>query len=230
MRTWLAAGGFALALGTTAWLVMGDSATSPSDTNEARRPSPAKTRAGSRAQPPDATLEDRVASLEAEVDGLRREIRALRSRPVAVASASASDLEASAERPELEQAVRSVVEQERAREAETRLERRRDRMEERLESLSAELAERAGLGREQHEQIAGLWSTEAEEILPLISAARTGDVSFRDIREQIDAIRARTDEQAASLLSAGQLEVYEELRTQPFGGGGRGGRRDRGER
>lgn len=228
MRSWIAFSGLAVALATVAWLVVGrSSADEASGADEPRPASSSKADEVPRQRARDGSLETRVAVLEDEVDALRREIRGLRARPVA-SPPSPSSLDAFPGEPAFEHAVRNVVEQERAREEEARLERRRDQWEARLESLSTELAERAGLGNDEQEQIAALWSAEAEEILPLIAAARSGEGSFRDVREQMDVIRARTDEQAASLLSAAQQEIYEELR--PRGPGGRGGRGGRGDR
>jgi hypothetical protein len=231
MRSWAALSGLALALVTTAWLVLDGSAPldEPSTTAESRANAATSDDSAARKRARDgSSLEARVAMLEDEVDSLRREVRTLRARPMTVASSDSPRAEVSPGEPAFEHAVRSVVEQERATQEEARLERRRDQWEARLEELSTELGERAGLGEEQKDQIAGLWSVEAEELLPLLTAARSGEASFRDVREQLEAVRTRTDEQAASLLTPSQLEIYEELR--PRGRGGRGGRGERGNR
>jgi hypothetical protein len=231
MRSWAALSGLALALVTTAWLVLDGSAPldEPSTTAESRANAATSDDSAARKRARDgSSLEARVAMLEDEVDSLRREVRTLRARPMTVASSDSPRAEVSPGEPAFEHAVRSVVEQERATQEEARLERRRDQWEARLEELSTELGERAGLGEEQKDQIAGLWSVEAEELLPLLTAARSGEASFRDVREQLEAVRTRTDEQAASLLTPSQLEIYEELR--PRGPGGRGGRGGRGNR
>ena len=170
----------------------------------------------------DASLEERIAALEDEVKALRSEVRRLSGRPV-TASTRPSSLDApSPTEPAFEHAVRSVVEAERAREEEARVERRRDQWQARIEELTTELGERVGLADEQREQVAALWAAEAEDILPLVAGARSGEVPFREIREQIEAVHARTDEQVAQFLTSAQLEAYEELR--PRGPGGRGGR------
>lgn len=229
MRAWLGVGVAAITVGGAVWALGGSTLDEPEVTADARVKARGDAEPRARKRDPDASLETRVAELEDEVDALRREVQRLRVRPVATGPSGPSNLDMpDPEDPAFEHAVRSVVEQERAAQEEARLERRRDQWDARLEELSAELGQRAGLGDEQTQQVVGLWSTEAEEILPLITAARSGEGSFREVREQIEAIRIRTDEQAAQLLSGTQLEVYEELR--PRGPGGRGDRRDRDRR
>ncbi len=173
----------------------------------------------------DGTLEQRVVRLEDEVAMLRRQL-AVRGR-VALGGSSSVDPEALADDPVLESHVRDIVEDERVQERERRDERRAERLAEfRTEALD-ELVKIAGITEDQRASIDGLWSTETERIIPLISEARAGDRSFREVREEIEGLHKETDEAVAAMLSETQYESYEELR--PRGpGGGRGGRGGRG--
>jgi hypothetical protein len=212
-----------IVLGAVAWMFVGDRTPSDDGPRADHSTARAKARSGDDRRR-DASLEDRVAALEDELGALRLEVRRLGGRPVVAASRPSSLDAPTPEEPAFEQAVRSVVEAERAREEEARVERRRDQWQGRLEELSTELTERAGLRSDQSDQVVALWSAEAEELLPLIMAARSGEGSFREVREQAEAIRARTDEQIAQLLDARQLEIYGELRPRGPGREGRGGR------
>lgn len=197
--------------------------TSAKKTRSARRrdDAPSRSRGGDDFEPRrDGTLEQRVARLEDEVAMLRRQL-AVRGR-VAMTGSSSVDAETLAEDPVLESHVRDIVEDERVQERERRDERRAERLEEfRTEALD-ELVKVAGITETQRTSIDGLWSTEAEHIIPLIAEARAGDRSFREVREEIEGLHKETDEAVAEMLSETQYESYEELR--PRGpGGGRGG-------
>lgn len=172
-----------------------------------------------RFEPGEGSLEDRVAALEREVVTLRRAL-AMRGR---VEIASGSTPESIADDPVLEQEVRGIVEEEREREREREMERRRDRFEElRTETLD-ELVKVAGLSDDQRTTIDELWSSEADRMLPLMMAARSGDKGFGEVREEARTIRQETDDAVRAMLSDEQFESYEELR--PRGPGGRGGPR-----
>ncbi len=165
----------------------------------------------------DGSLEQRVARLEDEVAMLRRQL-AVRGRVALSGQPSTEDL---ADDPVLDDHVRGIVEDERERERERRNERRAERFEEIREEALDELVRTAGLTEQQRESIDGLWTTEAERIVPLIAEARAGERSFREIREELEGFRKQTDEAVAALLSDTQYETYEELR--PRGPGRRRG-------
>lgn len=167
----------------------------------------------------DGTLEERVTRLEDEVRMLRRQL-ALRGR-VAVSGGSA-DVESIVDDPVLEDEVRSIVEDEREAERERSNERRAERFAEFRQETLDELVKVAGLSEDQRQSIDGLWTTEAERIIPLIAEARSGDRSFREVREELDGIRKETDEAVEAMLSESQFEHYDGLR--PRGPGGRRGR------
>ncbi len=171
----------------------------------------------------DGTLEDRVARLEDEVAGLRRQL-ALRGR-VAV-SGGGSDPASIVDDPVLDGQVRGIFEEEREREREQEQELRRERFEEMRIAALDELVEVAGLADAQRETVDRLWSTEMERVTPLMDAARSGDRSFTEVREEIRAIRKETDDAAKATLSDDQYAQYEELR--PRGPGGRRGEGRRG--
>lgn len=171
----------------------------------------------------DGTLEQRVARLEDEVAMLRRQL-ALRGRvAVSGGSVDASEL---AEDPVLDQQVRSIFEEEREREREREDEVRRERFDEMRTAALDELTSVATLTEQQRETIDGLWNGEADRVTPLIGAARSGERSFGEIREELEAIRTETDAAAKAALSESQHEHYDELRPRGPGrrGGGRGGR------
>ncbi|MCA9705163.1 MAG: hypothetical protein KDK70_04845 [Myxococcales bacterium] len=205
------------------------SAVASDDAPKGRRREKAAPREGSsdeRFEPRrDGTLEERVARLEDEVATLRRQL-ALRGR-VAV-SGGGADVEAILEDPVLDQQVRSIVEQEREAERERRDERRAERFAEMREEVLDELVKVASLSDEQRESIGGLWQGESERIGPLIEEGRSGERSFREIREEIEGIHKETDDAVRAMLSEAQFEHYDELRPRGPGGRGRGG--DRGDR
>ncbi|MCX4240684.1 hypothetical protein [Paraliomyxa miuraensis] len=172
----------------------------------------------------DGTLEQRVARLEDEVAMLRRQL-ALRGRVPMSGGADAREL---AEDPVLGEQVREIFEEERQREREHEDEVRRERFEEMRTAALDELVSVAGLTEQQRETIDGLWNGEADRVMPLIQSARSGDRSFGEIREELEAIRKETDDAAKAAMSEDQYEHYDELR--PRGPGRRGGRGDRGGR
>lgn len=172
----------------------------------------------------DGTLEERVARLEDEVIMLRRQL-ALRGR---VPISGGSDPSSVADDPVLDEQVRGIFEEEREREREQEQERRRERFEEMRTEALDELVSVAGLTEQQREAIDGLWSGEADRLLPLVTSARSGERSFREIRDELETIRKETDDAAKAALSESQYEHYEELR--PRGPGRRGDRGDRGGR
>ena len=169
-----------------------------------------------------ADLEQRVAKLEREVATLRRQLALSSGRRVASASSDDYELTDEVESPVFDSAVRGIVADERQREREERWQRFTER------ALS-ELTEATGLDDERQTAIGALWDTEREKLSPLIQSARSGDVSFDEVREQIDEIREESDAEARKILSDAEYEAY--LENRPRGPGRRGGRgRDRGDR
>lgn len=193
-----------------------------------RTEAPSRARDGGRAEVEprrDRTLEQRVARLEDEVATLRRQL-AMRGR-VALWGRGA-DIESIVDDPVLDQQVRQIVEDER----EVERERRNDRRAERIEQLRSEALDElvivAHLTQRQRDSIDELWASETERLLPLIAEARSGERSFREIREELEMIRAQTDDVAREVLGQEQFEHYGELR--PRGPAERRGRGDGGRR
>lgn len=171
-----------------------------------------------------ADLEQRVAKLEREVATLRRQLALSSGRRVASSASDDYELTDEVESPVFDNAVRDIVADERNREREERWQRFTER------ALN-ELTEATGLDGERQTAIAALWDTEREKLSPLIQQARGGDVSFDEVREQIDQIREESDTEARKILSDAEYEAY--LENRPRGPGGRRGERggrDRGNR
>lgn len=176
---------------------------------------------------PEAPLEVRVERLEKEVAMLRRAL-AIRGK-VAMGGRSDDDGESptfAAEDPVLEDAVRDIYEEEREREREEERERRSERFEEFRKAALDDLVQVAGLDNTQREGVENLWSSEAERMLPLIDAMRSGDRGFAEVRDEIRGLREETDNAAKAMLSDSQYESY--LESRPRGPGGPRGRRGRG--
>lgn len=182
-----------------------------------------------RFEPGEGSLEDRVAALEREVVMLRRQL-AVRGK-VAMAG-SRSDLDSLADDPVLQEEVRGIVEEERERERDRQMELRRERFEELRIATLDELSQVASLTEEQRSTIDDLWTTEADKLLPLMSAVRAGEKGFMEVRDEARTIRQASDEAARAMLTDEQYQAYEELRPRGpgRGGPGRGGGRgpDRG--
>ncbi|MCA9652228.1 MAG: hypothetical protein KC501_20100, partial [Myxococcales bacterium] len=197
------------------------------DEGDTKRPRPRAARGddGPRGPGPDerfvpgeGSLEDRVAALEKEVLVLRR---ALAMRGKVAMGGSGSSPTTIADDPVLEEEVRGIFEEERERERETERELRRERFEEMRTAALDELVKVAGLSEDQRGTIDELWTSEADRMMPLMEAARSGDKSFPEARDEARAIRQETDDAVRAMLSESQFESYEELR--PRGPGGRGG-------
>lgn len=172
----------------------------------------------------------RIKKLEREVESLKRDVRLLRAaKGLAVRARSgasdngASDNGASGGEP-FEGAVRDIIEDDRKEEREAELERRRDSFAQFADETAKELAKEAGLGDEARDSVAQLWRTEVDAVLPLMMAARSGERSFPEVREEVEKVRSETDAAAKALMNEKQFETYEELRPR---GRRRGGRRGR---
>lgn len=173
-------------------------------------------------------IDARVAKLEREVASLRQQVGMLKGVSGAFARGGDGDAydDAPSGNPEFDDAVRAVLADERTREREEDDERRRERWETRSQERLDELVSEFGVSPAQRESLSALWSTEREKATALITAARSGEQDFEDVREQMETMRKETDAEAAKLLSSDQYAAYEELR--PRGPGGRGGRGGRG--
>ncbi len=218
------------AAGATAWFVLSADtpeapvAAQPTPATKARRGKPAPShgsagRGDRDFRPGVGTLEQRVAQLEKEVGMLRTQL-AIRGR-VAV-SGGGGNIDSIAEDPVLDQQVRNIVEEEREQEVERQMDRRRERIDEfRAEALD-ELVQLASLSDDQRDGIDGLWSTEADRMLPLFTSMRSGDRGWSETRDEIRTIRKETDDAAKAMLTDSQYDSY--LDKRPRGPGGRGGR------
>ncbi|MCH9685773.1 MAG: hypothetical protein K0V04_30350 [Deltaproteobacteria bacterium] len=224
-----------LAVGGGAWYVLSsdDDASDPVDVgvedsprSKARRGKSAAGGSGrSRGDASDdnrgsGSLEQRVAQLEKEVGLLRRQL-ALRGR-VAVAGGG-GDIDSIADDPVLDQQVRDIVGEEREQEREREMERRRERFDEFRSEALDELVEIGNLSTDQRESIDGLWSTEADRLVPLLTAMRSGERGWSETREELRTLRKETDDAAKAVLSDSQYETYLDKRPRGPGGRGRGG-------
>jgi hypothetical protein len=168
----------------------------------------------------------RIDALEEKVEALEREVALLRASAGLSAriAAGTDDEPVPTEDPIFEGAVREIIESDRSEEREAEMERRRERFAEMIDASATELAEHAGLDADRRNSIAALWQSEADRLLPLFMAGRSGDRPFSEIRDEVDKLRAETDAEAKKVLSPEQQQLYDELRPR----GRRGGRdRDR---
>ncbi len=156
----------------------------------------------------DASIEERVAHLERELLALRKS-SALKS---GVALSGGGFPRSIADSPEMEAEVRSICQREREREREHELETRRDRLEEMQDATLGHLAERAGLNENQRERIDSLWTSEMDQVLPLVESMRRGDRDFEELRDEMKRVRLATDDAARVLLTTAQMESYDEIR------------------
>jgi hypothetical protein len=155
----------------------------------------------------------RIEALEQQVQTLEREVKLLRAAAgLSARVAAAGDDEVAADDPLFEGAVRDIIETDRKEEREAEMERRRERFTEMIEENANELAARAGLDADRRAGIAALWQGEADRVLPLFMAGRSGERPLSEIREEIDKVRAETDAEARKLLPAEHHELYDELR------------------
>ena len=156
---------------------------------------------------------DRIEALEEKVEALERELKLVRAASgLSARVAEASDDEVHDEDPVFEGAVREIIETDRKEEREAEMERRRERVVEMIDESVNELAEKAGLDADRRNGIAALWQSEADKVMPLFVAGRSGERSFSEIREEIDAVRASTDAEAKKLLDENHHALYDELR------------------
>lgn len=191
------------------------------------RGSKQKSSLAQRGSPADGQdLEARVEALEDEVRQLRSELKLRRTFAGAGAPEAAGWDEAMQDpqaRGALHEAVEDAVQDVQQQEREARRERRAERMAEmRAESL-AEFAQKVGLAAEAQREIGELWQSEQDQIMPLFDKAREGEISFREVRDQIEGVREQTDAAAYALLDEDQRAAYDEHRPGPGGRGGRGG-------
>lgn len=183
------------------------------------------------------SLEERVAALEQEVSALRAELaeRPRRKRGRGGAGLAADDeelarrigrasvvggdgkealIEALDEGdPEVEGRLSALVRDELEAERDAEWDRRRERRSERSRERIDELASQVGLDASQVEFLNETLEAERDQIFPLFRAARE-DGTFREAREQAEAIRAETDEKVAGTLAGEQLEAWQELREE----------------
>lgn len=231
-RGWLWVGAVSAAglIGAAVWIVDAEKGAADEEellaADEADpRPARGKGRAAkgaTRSRPGNAI--ERIEALEKKVDALERELVIVRaSSGLSARIAEAGDDIARTEDPVFEGAVREIIETDRKEAQEAEMERRRERFAEMIDESANELAQKAGLDADRRDGIAALWQTEMEKVMPLFMAARSGDRSFSEVREEIDAVRASTDAEAKKLLDESQQALYDELRPR-----GRRDGRDRG--
>jgi hypothetical protein len=199
------------------------------DGNERSRSTAAKSSVsvGDRASGPMAG----PADLEARVARLEREVRTLKARGSGprMASAEAARIELddpdATQSPVLRQAIADVVDEREATQRVERDERRREMFAQMRTERVQSLTEAASLDGDQREAVAALWETEGEQMMALFSKARSGEIPFSEVRQQIEALRQATDASASEVLDEEQMAAYEQERPRgPGGGGRRGGR------
>jgi hypothetical protein len=217
------------------WMVVREDPRSESDEWEEveevddEAPAAQRSRRSSSRSSGDAGLERRVAKLERQVTFLQKQL-GMR----AAATADGRDFDGEdfgaemTDEPAFAEGVRQVLEEEKEKEQERWVEARRERWEEMSNEILDELVEEAGISTEHREVLFQAWTTEAEQILPLVMKARSGDSGWRETRDQIDEIRDETDATAKELLSEDQYAAYLDARPRPGRRGGPGGRGGRG--
>jgi hypothetical protein len=201
-------------------------ATEPTEARAGSREN--STRDGSRARTSsseDQDLTQRVARLERQVAQLQRQAGMRTAARALGDDDTRADWDEDAAEPEFAEGVRAVLEEEKEKERERWIEARREGWEEMTNEILDDLVSEAGISSEHREALYQAWSAEAEQVLPLVMQARSGEISWRDIRGQIDEIRDETDTAAKEMLTAEQYAAYEESRPRggPRGRGGRGG-------
>jgi hypothetical protein len=170
-----------------------------------------------------------VQALERRVARLELEVRALRTQSLGGRRALAREGGGEGESgvplgtPAFEEEVQSIIAQEREQERDERRERRSERFAEVREEALGELAQRIDLAPQQRESISTLWSAEGESMMALFESARSGEVPRREVRQQIEGLRAETDAEVQKMLGEDEYAQYLELRPGPGRGGGPAG-------
>jgi len=200
-----------------------------------------------------AELESEVASLRRENDELVLRMVALESRssrtaqPVDSDGASAAELAGmqeqltalalALENPQSAQSagLRNLVastlddvrEQEEAEQRAEREQREVDRIVERMDRYAQDL----GLDAVQRQSMQDTLLSESTKRNELFSSMRSGDVPREQVRESFGEIREATQATLSNILTGTQLEQYNEMSNDRWGGGGggRGGRGGRGD-
>jgi hypothetical protein len=194
--------------------------------------------------PSDRAVANEVALLRERVRSLEAEVQHLSSRPEPVHGDDGSvdldygpaieslwraveELRATArfEDPEAQTRLESVVNEVQARSEQDRREARRAREQERLETRLDELAASARLTNRQREHLFTLSMSERDQRREILGAARSGEMSFGEVREAMVELAAETDAQARQILDDRQYDQYMALREQERATfrGGRGG-------
>jgi hypothetical protein len=232
VKQWLIAGAGALVAGGALFMTMAEAERSEEKgadpvarSAEGDRDMRPSARESGRSFDRDAPVDSRIRALEDEVVKLRRDVENMRLR-TRVGGVAGGGHAASDERDsggQIDERVREVIEEDREERVEIETDRRRDRMRERNAELVAELKAAANLTDTQSSRIDELWNAEAEQMLSLMMAARSGERDRREIRGEVDTLREATDAEAKGLLGAGQRESYDEMRPRGRRGGGPGG-------
>ena len=214
-----------------AYLVLSDGSDEPAARSETKTKQGSGKHSGDRPAPKredrsDWETEDRLEKLEDEVAELRAQLQAVKIRSGArgFASADGPEMPETGD-PMFQDSVREIVADEREREREEEMDRRREMFKQRTDEALDELTAQAGMNDGQREKIATLWNEERDQMFSMFMEARAGERDFRELRQEARALRESTDEQAKTVLSDEQLQVYDELRPRGPGGRGPGGGR-----
>ncbi|MFH1811508.1 MAG: hypothetical protein ABIJ09_22400 [Pseudomonadota bacterium] len=127
--------------------------------------------------------------------------------------------------PEVRERIKDVVAEEQRRLHEEHFEERRQRWAERSREQVTQLAKDHNLSEEQTSQLNAHLDQEREQIRSLFEQGR-GELGFRGMREQMQALRATTDKAVKEVLDEDQYTGYQKMREEQgprFGGRGWGG-------
>ena len=134
--------------------------------------------------------------------------------PAVAAQGASAPLLAVTQNPEVREAVQGMVKEGLDIEREERHLRRTTRMKERAREEVMEFAREAGLSREVTEQLTEYVVAEREEMMQLRRASRDEGSSREEARQKMTALRARTDQEVATLLDDEAYALYERERAE----------------
>lgn len=180
--------------------------------------------AGAPAPQEDASESKDCAALVARVAELEKENRRLRAafqlkQAVERAADTRPRTEEYQERETAPTVVQSGLEEESAPERERDEAFRQGREDERYprrtqEWLDAIESTSGQLDEASRRSLRGVWSSERKEIRSLVEEGRNGGRDWSEVREDIRAVRERSDERIRGLLDGEQYEAYRQTRAE----------------
>jgi hypothetical protein len=131
--------------------------------------------------------------------------------------------------PEVRDRLRAVIQEEQDQIREQRWETRNQRWKERTQKEIRDFAAKANLSAAQSAEISTLLDTERDTISGIFQKARQ-DMSFREAREKVSALREENDAKAKEILDEEQHAPFMEMREESSMGFGAGRGRNRRQR